>query len=238
MKCSSDIIAEFGRSHGKMYGGNWQWYNSVLEYCGSFSTRAAYPLTSNLPTDAMNFYLADQSVPPPTPFSYWVVPSRLLAGAYPGHPDPIEHQARIDALIAAGMRVFVNLMEANETNRNGQRFVSYDDIAAQRSPDATMRRHAICDLSIPTHNAMSDILDTIDAALANDMPVYVHCWGGVGRTGTVIGCWLLRHGLANSENVLKVLQQLRRQDAERCDRESPETDEQRMFVRQWLTQGA
>ena len=23
--------------------------------------------------------------------------------------------------------------------------------------------------------------------------VYVHCWGGVGRTGTVVGCWLVRH---------------------------------------------
>ena len=24
--------------------------------------------------------------------------------------------------------------------------------------------------------------------------VYVHCWGGVGRTGTVVGCYLVRQG--------------------------------------------
>jgi len=35
---------------------------------------------------------------------------------------------------------------------------------------------------------MHEILDTIDAALSAKRIVYVHCWGGVGRTGTVIGC--------------------------------------------------
>ncbi|MBA3406233.1 MAG: dual specificity protein phosphatase family protein [Gemmatimonadaceae bacterium] len=24
--------------------------------------------------------------------------------------------------------------------------------------------------------------------------IYVHCWGGVGRTGTVVGCYIVRHG--------------------------------------------
>ena len=30
-------------------------------------------------------------------------------------------------------------------------------------------------------------------------PVYVHCWGGIGRTGTVVGCWLVRHGMTGDE---------------------------------------
>lgn len=24
--------------------------------------------------------------------------------------------------------------------------------------------------------------------------VYLHCWGGIGRTGTIVGCWLARNG--------------------------------------------
>ena len=34
----------------------------------------------------------------------------------------------------------------------------------------------------------------IDEAMSAGKAVYVHCWGGVGRTGTVVGCWLVRHG--------------------------------------------
>lgn len=42
---------------------------------------------------------------------------------------------------------------------------------------------------------MREILGLIDEAMAADRPVYVHCWGGVGRTGTVIGCHIAQRGL-------------------------------------------
>ena len=71
---------------------------------------------------------------------------------------------------------------------------------------------------------MSDILDAIDAALRDGKTVYVHCWGGVGRTGTVIGCWLVRHGKTGDEALSQIaewwwrgVQKVRRQPR------SPET---------------
>ena len=48
-----------------------------------------------------------------------------------------------------------------------------------------------------------------------------------------VGCWLLRHGLAEPSDVLDVLMRLRQQDQERRHRMSPETGEQQKFVRQW-----
>ena len=84
---------------------------------------------------------------------------------------------------------------------------------------------------------MTAILDAIDESLAAGKPTYIHCWGGVGRTGTVVGCWLLRHGLAEPSSVLDVLMRLRNQDQERGQRMSPETGEQQKFVRQWLERG-
>ncbi len=186
---------------------------------------------------AIKLQLADSSAVAPAAGCYQVLPSRLLAGAYPGHASPAEHEARIHALVDAGVRLFVNLMEEDETNSTGQAFADYAAIAAARSSSVRMVRHAIRDLSVPTREQMTIILDVIDEALTAETPVYIHCWGGIGRTGTVVGCWLQRHRLAAPDNVLEVLQRLRQQHHERRDRPSPETEEQRRFVRQWLEIG-
>ena len=58
-----------------------------------------------------------------------MVPGLLLAGAYPGAKDMDERRAKIQALLDAGIRSFVNLMEEGETNYLGERFVPYDDLA-------------------------------------------------------------------------------------------------------------
>ena len=39
----------------------------------------------------------------PTPTSNWVIPGRLIAGAYPGSLDPIQHRKTIEKVIASGM---------------------------------------------------------------------------------------------------------------------------------------
>jgi protein-tyrosine phosphatase len=124
-------------------------------------------------------------------------------------------------------------MGEDETNWAGVPFVPYVDLAQQFCPEVVCVRHPIRDLSVPTVNEMRDILDTIDQYLESHRAVYVHCWGGIGRTGTVIGCWLLRRQFAEPSNVLDVLMRLRQQDRERRNRMSPETGEQQVFVRQW-----
>jgi len=137
---------------------------------------------------AGSYRLAGARTKPPTKSSYWVVPRLLLAGEYPGDPDPDKHRAKVQTLLDAGIRTFVNLMEEDETNRVGEPFVPYDGLAKQLCPDVSCCRHAIRDLSAPTRAAMTAILDAIDDSLAAGRATYVHCWGGVGRTGTVVAC--------------------------------------------------
>ena len=78
---------------------------------------------------------------------------------------------------------------------------------------------------------MSRILDDIDAALEEDRTVYVHCWGGRGRTGTVVGCWLVRHGLDEGDPLKRIVR-LRR-DLGRRIRPRPETSAQCAMVTGW-----
>ena len=78
---------------------------------------------------------------------------------------------------------------------------------------------------------MRSILATIRFALAEAETVYLHCWGGVGRTGTVVGC-LAREAGVPAEEVLGRLAGMRSQTA-RAHRTSPETSDQRTFVEAW-----
>jgi hypothetical protein len=179
--------------------------------------------------------LANASTQPLAPWTYWVVDGLLLAGPYPGAPDPEESRDKLGTLLGSGIVTFVNLMEEDKTNASGDEFSPYDHLARDMAPSDNVRceRFPIRDLSIPTKDSMRSILDDIDRSLRQQQAVYVHCWGGVGRTGTVIGCWLLRHGLTDKENVFKTIQELRQQDKHRGDRASPETAAQESFVREW-----
>jgi protein-tyrosine phosphatase len=75
-------------------------------------------------------------------------------------------------------------------------------------------------------------LDEIDRSLARDLPVYVHCWGGKGRTGTVVGCYLARHGIATGKSALDKINELRR-NVPNWNEPSPETRQQCEMVALW-----
>jgi protein-tyrosine phosphatase len=78
---------------------------------------------------------------------------------------------------------------------------------------------------------MVRILDDVDEAIARGQTAYVHCWGGIGRTGTVVGCWLMRHGLAGGDPIARIAE-LRR-DVSDARVPSPQTSAQRAMVRAW-----
>jgi len=79
---------------------------------------------------------------------------------------------------------------------------------------------------------MIEILNRIDTSLSEQKIVYIHCWGGVGRTGTVVGCYLMRHEIANEKDVLSQIKFLK-SFSSLAHRESPETNEQKNFVLNW-----
>ena len=90
----------------------------------------------------------------------------------------------------------------------------------------------------PTDSSRAEtkkILNTIDSALKRGTNVYVHCLGGSGRTGTVVGCWLRRHNFVDVDNVLGRLKKLRLGDRKGWRKPTPNTEEQRKFIKGWET---
>ena len=176
---------------------------------------------------------------PAKPFarSYWVEPGRLLAGFYPGDSDELKAAQKLTALLNAGIRCVVNLMEKDERNYDDQPFRQYADsfmtLAAESSLEISYQRIPIRDRDVPSIEVMRTILDTIDSALARDLATYVHCWGGIGRTGTVVGCYLARHGIALNDDALERIVRLRHNNDATFHRPSPENERQRALIRQW-----
>jgi hypothetical protein len=172
----------------------------------------------------------------PFPRSYWIVPGKFLAGCYPESKDQTETRSKLEGLLDCGIRYFINLMEEDEQDYSGEPFGHYEPVlgrlAKLRKIDVFCERLSIRDIDIPTQETMCTILDRIDEALRQEYPVYVHCWGGIGRTGTVVGCYLVRHGMARGEGALKMVKELR-QNEPTAYLISPETKEQRNFVRLW-----
>ena len=167
----------------------------------------------------------------PIPNSYWVIPGRFVAGEYPGAVDSGAAADKVRAVLAAGIDYFLDLTEQGELLP--YRFIAEEE-ARRLGRNVEWVRHPIADVSVPrSPGEMAGILDVIDSALAQGRNVYLHCWGGVGRTGTVVGCWLVRHGRTGDEALAELRELWRDVEKIRYRPVSPETRKQREYVRQW-----
>ena len=133
--------------------------------------------------------------------------------------------------MVAGIDHFIDLTEPGE-------LLPYQKIAEEEARELELsigwERFPIVDLSVPhSPEYMSKILNAIDSALDGGKTVYVHCWGGVGRTGTVIGCWLVRNGRTGDEALRQIAEWWQGMEKVYRHPRSPETRQQREYVRQW-----
>lgn len=166
----------------------------------------------------------------PIPESYWVEQDRLLAGEYPAHFDSEKTRRRIDALLEAGFNTFIDLTKPNETIAYIRLLL---DEAKAYEVDVKHLRFPIGDFGLPTPELMTSILDTIDAELQAGKKIYLHCWGGIGRTGTTVGCYLVRRGKTGEEALRQLAEWWRKVPKSLIHHTSPETREQADFILNW-----
>ena len=176
--------------------------------------------------------------------SYWVVPGEIMAGAFPGSYEDFNAKLRLRYLFDEGIRAFINLQEEGEMAASGKGYnenygeffrIFLRNSGEEEIEGGAIRRFSVPDKNVPSVELMKKILDEIDMLHAKKIPIYIHCWGGIGRTATVVGCWMMRHGLATRSTVLDEIFTLRQigVDPAYMSLRSPETDEQERFVLAW-----
>jgi protein-tyrosine phosphatase len=166
--------------------------------------------------------------PKPDPNTYWVIPGKLLAGEYPGARDSEEARRRLRRFLQSGVRHFIDLTEVGELE-------PYAGLLKEEAGTGTSyERIPIRDVSVPDEpRTMAAIIAAIDRAMAEEGITYVHCWGGVGRTGLAVACWLQERGQSPDEALTDLAGKWRSCAKSQRLPSSPETDEQVKWVRQW-----
>ena len=170
--------------------------------------------------------------------AYWVVAEKLMAGCYPSADRGDVSLRMLTNLLAHGITHVIDLMEPDEIHRCGERFKPYapwmKSLADKMGIEVTFDRIAIKAGGVPTRKLMGQILDRIDGMIDADKRVYLHCWSGCGRTGTVVGCFLARHALASEHAILGLIEEMRAgAGADAAD--IPPTTAQIEMVHSWVS---
>lgn len=172
------------------------------------------------------------TIPRPIPNSYWATPL-LLACEYPWTPKE-PHKPKLDALLRAGIRTFIDLTECGELRPYcGEVLTSRAELLGIDKNTIEYHRFPIPDRCLP-HSVefMYSVMEVLRDNEQRGRITAVHCRGGIGRTGMVIGCWLIESGIAkNGEEALAIIAR-EWKTVEKCTRfpHSPETGPQFDFV--------
>ena len=119
-------------------------------------------------------------------FSY-VIPGKLAGSARPGNGGDLADDLR--RLARRRIRAVVSLTE-NPLDRG---LLDRFGFRSLHVP--------VLDFTAPALEQVERFLHFVDASLKEDLPVLVHCGAGLGRTGTMLACYLVHAGMAPGEAI-------------------------------------
>ena len=189
--------------------------------------------------------------------SNWVIPNKLIAGAYPGFTLDSENTGSLIKLLNCGVNRFVCMQEeydpfAKESEWRGTGtmyrknrairpyFADVQRILQTKADHPTLKTDVVevafdhCpikDCSTVADEIVFDLAKKLVDAIRNGDVIYLHCWGGHGRTGVMV-CLILHlmYGLTADES-LKRCQLLHDARKRYIAVPSPQTFAQREQVR-------
>nr|BAL53513.1 dual specificity protein phosphatase [uncultured Chloroflexota bacterium] len=159
--------------------------------------------------------------------AYWVVEGHFLAGEHPFHGSEEESHRRLQAFFEAGFEAFFDLTMPDE--RPSYR-AKLQELASQYRRPVAYYAFPIPDFGVLSYEEMCQLLDVLEGTLQRGLRTYLHCLGGIGRTGMVVGCYLVRRGLSGAEALQELQRRWQSVPKSRFHPDSPESEAQRQFV--------
>lgn len=162
--------------------------------------------------------------------TWWVEPGRLLAGEYPGARTAEKAAEKVRLLIDAGVDSIVDLTTP------GELLEPYEEalrVAAEKAGRHVFRfAHPIPDMGVIDRKGYDEIVARIRGEMAAGV-VYVHCWGGKGRTCTGLGCLLIDDGFDYAAAIARIADL--RADTRKAIDPCPESAAQHQLLRERAT---
>jgi hypothetical protein len=168
----------------------------------------------------------------PIPNSYWASPT-VLACEYPWAPSS---PAKLDALLKAGVRTLIDLTEPDELSPYAPHLATRTALLGIDPSSVEYHRFPIRDRALPDSvDCVYRVLRVLHDNERRGRICAVHCRGGIGRTGLVIGCWLVDSGVVGSGDEALGTIAKEWKTVEKCVRfpHSPETGAQFEYVQRF-----